>query len=205
MELPYEQRFHFHDGSSVGSLEMLAHKLASLSYVEFYRHVNPDKNDFANWVRHVVKEPRLADELDKVSSIVETIEIINDHLHPRPLTQPHADIQSAVERSVFGDKYPGVEDVPSTTPAQAMTTNGDEVADFTIIEETLEGEPVTETGTTVPSASARLATPASAVVTQAQPAGSVSASDHARMIIKDFIFGFLFGLLIGALLGRMLP
>ena len=177
MELPYEKRFHFHDGTSIGSLEELMRKLASISYVEFYHHVNPDKNDFANWVLHVLREEQLAAELEKVSSIVETIEIINDHLHPRPLEAPRSDAQSAIEHQVFGDQYAVVEE----TPAER-----EEPADFTVIQETIESAP-------------EAAKPE--VIQSIAPADA----DRARMIVKDFLFGFLFGLLIGALLGRVLP
>ncbi len=190
MALPPEQQFHFHDGQSAGSLEELMRALARISYVEFYRHVNPDKNDFANWVRHTLKEPSLATELERVSSIVETIEIINDHLRPRPATTPHTDTQSAIERDVFGDQYPGLE-VPTTEPAQAAPSMTHEVADFTIIEEATAGR-----------SSADFAVPQTPQ--NAKPMEEHSG-DVGRMIARDFIFGLLLGLIIGALLGRMLP
>jgi len=190
MDIAPEQRFHFHDGQSAGSLQELMQTLARISYVEFYRHVNPDKNDFANWVRHVLNEPHLATELERVSSIVETIEIINDHLHPRPITQPRTDTQSAIEHDVFGDQYPGLE-VPTTEPAMASPSTTHEVADFTIIEES------TNAGAT----RADFAVPE--MPQKAKPIDE--HGDTGRMIVRDFIFGFLLGVIIGALLGRMLP
>lgn len=121
MDVPYEKQFHFHDGTAAASLEDLATRLQAISYQEFYRHVNPDKNDFASWIRHVLKEEALADELERVTSIVETVEIINDFLHPPPVLQPRTDLQSRIQHEILGDRPP-----PQSTQA---------TDDFRIIQE----------------------------------------------------------------------
>ncbi|MDD9954218.1 MAG: hypothetical protein OXR66_07850 [Candidatus Woesearchaeota archaeon] len=112
-----EKQFHFQDGSAVGDLEELQAKIEALSYDEFYHHVNAEKNDFASWVRHVLQFESVADELDKVTSIVETVEIINDHLNPQPVEAPHEDIQSKIEESL--DIHPTEEPVQEHTPQEA--------------------------------------------------------------------------------------
>lgn len=98
MEIPPEKQFHFRDGTSVAGIEELQRKIEGISYQEFYHHVNREKNDFASWVRHVLREEALATELERVQSIVETVEILNDHLHPAHVND---DLQSKIEEQIF--------------------------------------------------------------------------------------------------------
>lgn|SRR3989338_604714 len=34
----------------------------------FYHHVNPQRNDFSNWIRDIFKQKKLADEMSKAQS-----------------------------------------------------------------------------------------------------------------------------------------
>ena len=97
--LEQEKQFHFRDGTSISSLDALKEKIETISYNEFYHHVNSTRNDFANWVRYVLKDDSLADALDKTTSIVETVEVMNDYLHPRA-HKSHDDMQSKIEESL---------------------------------------------------------------------------------------------------------
>jgi hypothetical protein len=198
MDIPYEKQFHFRDGESVATVEQLKEKIERVSYQEFYHHVNAQKNDFAAWIRHVHKDERLADDLQKVTSIVETVEIINDHLHPRPITAARSDMQSRIEQDLYASPLGAeageglaVEEVPSIEPAQGVRTA--ETADFTIIEENasepkIEGKVREELFGTQTSA--------------AQPA--LEDHDASRMIVRDFMYGLVFGLIVGLILGRIL-
>lgn len=220
MDLPPEKQFHFHDGTSVASIDALQQKLQSISYQDFYRHVNPDKNDFASWIRHVFHEERLAEEMDQVTSIVETVEIINDFLHPRPATAPMTDIQSRIEETVFhgvpvatSQEAPmTVEDVPTTAPS---VSNSNDRVDFHIIEENLGDEMSDGKSTTMPGKDATSSMHSSALSESSASSGSATTQnaeippaltpqDHARMIVKDFMYGLVFGLVIGFILGRII-
>ena len=101
------EKFHFPDGSSVHSVDGLRDKIETISYDVFYHHVTNEKNDFAEWVRHVLKDTQLADDLTGATSIVETVEVLNDYLHPKP-AQDHLDklddIQSRIEHDVLAIK-----------------------------------------------------------------------------------------------------
>lgn len=98
-----EEQFHFKDGSRIASLDELRDKIERISYDEFYHHVTGSRNDFANWIRYVLKDPQLADQLEKVDSIVETVELLNDYLQPKPKRESFSspeistDIQSRIE------------------------------------------------------------------------------------------------------------
>jgi len=151
MDIPYEKQFHFHDGTAIGSLDQLKTKIETVSYQEFYRHVNAEKNDFANWIRYILKDERLADDLQKVGSIVETVEILEDYLHPRSPIASHADIQSRIEETVIKTPLPAdtheeplvVDRRPPSPPAPSPSLSSSpqhahpELMDLRIIEERL--------------------------------------------------------------------
>lgn len=103
-----EQYFYFSDGSSTKSIEELKEKIESLSYEEFYNHVNENKNDFASWVEGVFNEKSLSDKLRKVTSIVETVELIEEFLNPKESQENmdklgDEDFQKLIEDALFGD------------------------------------------------------------------------------------------------------
>lgn len=196
MELPYEKQFHFGDGTSAATLEQLKAKIENIGYQDFYRHVNTAKNDFSSWVRYVLKEEQLADDLQKVTSIVETVEIIDDYLHPRSVSAPRIDTQSRIEQSIFANALPSetgeslnIETVPTTAPT-APTTN--EVLDFDIIEEKIAA----------PQVQKELFD--SAPEQKAPPKQEPMHEDTARLIVKDFMYGLVFGLVVGLILGRII-
>lgn len=123
MDIPQEKQFHFHDGTAAANIEQLMRKIETISYQEFYRHVNAEKNDFANWIRYVVKDERLADDLQKVGSIVETVEILESHIHPRPVIASRSDIQSRIEDTVIGSPLPALTDEEPAVFERRNTTN----------------------------------------------------------------------------------
>lgn len=175
MNIPPEKQFHFRDGTSIGSLDQLKEKLEGISYQEFYHHVNDEKNDFANWVRYVLRDEDLADDLEKVTSIVETVEIIGNYLQPHPVEDTSEDLQTKIEDEL-GVHVP-VEDVPTITPNEAAEI--EEESDFEEAPE--EPEPARQLDEHM-----------------------LTQHDYTRLIVKDFMYGLIFGLIIGLILGRIL-
>jgi hypothetical protein len=193
MEVPFEKQFHFRDGTSVASLEQLRQKLESISYQEFYHHVNAQKNDFAAWVRYVLRDDHLADDLQRVTSIVETVEIINDYLHPRPITAQRSDAQSQIEQQVLAGPLPAADDEP-TVVEQMPREKVPATIDFRKIEEKIGVEPKIE-GKAKQELFDR--------VPDAKPLVN-NDTDTTRMILKDFMYGLVFGLVIGVIIGRII-
>jgi hypothetical protein len=206
MDIPYEKQFHFRDGTSVGSLEQLKRKIESISYQEFYFHVNVEKNDFANWVYYVLREEQLAADLRKVTSIVETVEIINDYLHPRPITAMRTDAQSRIEQAIFTNPMPAesnvqvvieqAQKIPASTPKN-------DALDFKIIEEkaSIKDEKKENLQPKVTAAVSE------ELFSKSQPVhktATINDTDVTRLIVKDFMYGLVFGLLIGLILGRII-
>ncbi len=196
MELPYEKRFHFGDGTDASTIDALRAKIEGMSYYEFYRHVNPGKNDFANWARYVLREEQLAQDLEKVTSIVETVELLRDHEHPLPLGDMHDDLQRRIEEDSLGVHTPL--DVDNPMPARAAATPMPAPA---ALEPTPGGMASADaTGDAGSQATTVRGEPSAA----AFAARTLSEHDYTRLIVKDFMYGLVFGLILGLILGRII-
>jgi hypothetical protein len=67
-KVPVELVFWCHDGSVFADLRELTEGLAAMSDETFFYHSNSEKQDFANWVRDVIEDALLADELARANS-----------------------------------------------------------------------------------------------------------------------------------------
>jgi hypothetical protein len=70
-EAPKEHYFYVCDGSVVKSLVDLAFSLDSMPDGVFYFHVNDQKNDFATWVKEIIKQDDLSDRMLGVLNKIE--------------------------------------------------------------------------------------------------------------------------------------
>ena len=61
--VPAEHAFLCHDGKVFTDMKELTEGLAAMSDETFSYHANPEKNDFANWVRDIIKDEKLARDL----------------------------------------------------------------------------------------------------------------------------------------------
>jgi hypothetical protein len=62
-----EYAFRCHDGNIFRDMKELADGLFNMSDEVFAHHVNLDKNDFSNWVKNVLKDEKLANDLATTS------------------------------------------------------------------------------------------------------------------------------------------
>lgn len=75
--VPEDKAFWVNDGRYVRSLHELAEALNSMKEKTFKFHVNKKKNDFSEWIRNVVGEEKLADEVarlvmkDKIQIVIQ--------------------------------------------------------------------------------------------------------------------------------------
>jgi len=67
-KVPAEYVFWCHDGSIFTDINELASGLLNMSDEIFAYHCNMEKHDFSNWVRDVVGDEALADELAKATN-----------------------------------------------------------------------------------------------------------------------------------------
>lgn len=204
MDLPHDKQFHFSNGTSAKNLNELMDAIQAMSYDQFYNYVNSTKNDFANWIRFVLKDNQLADTLEKVTSIVETIEILNDYMHPK-VAQQHLeaqdDIQSQIEKEIlevpsFPEEPPNFDDLVSPEPVEAPVAETVDVP----IESNEPSE--SETSPDVPPVDEKPVDEKPQIVEKKLEAAI--PHDVGKLIVKDFIYGLLVGLIIGLILGRVI-
>lgn len=62
-DIPSEQHFYFTSGHRARNVKELAEVMDEIEQEIFESHVNMDKNDFYNWVRHVFEDLELAEKL----------------------------------------------------------------------------------------------------------------------------------------------
>lgn len=78
--VPDERVFFVIDGSTIASMQELVNALDSMNDDIYYYHVTSDRNDFANWVREVLKMEDLADKLTHAQGALRAETIILKHL-----------------------------------------------------------------------------------------------------------------------------
>jgi hypothetical protein len=86
--MPRPDAFYFADGSYAENLEQLYQRIRGLETRLLLKHLTGGKNDFALWVRHVVRDEELASRLERCKTPSQTLAAIDDHLaakRPRPV------------------------------------------------------------------------------------------------------------------------
>jgi hypothetical protein len=85
-EVNSDEYFFLSDGRPIKSIRQLASMLVSMDNGTFSYHANGDKNDFANWIKYVIKDAALADSImgvtDKVMMSKMIKEAISKEEHP---------------------------------------------------------------------------------------------------------------------------
>ncbi len=66
--VPDERVFYVSNGKVLKNLKDMAKELEKMSLNTFHTHVNPYKNDFANWVNDVIGDSVLSDEIRKLKT-----------------------------------------------------------------------------------------------------------------------------------------
>jgi acetate kinase len=83
LKINSEHYFVLHGGKVLKDLDELVHFLRVVDKKTFEYHVNDSKNDFANWIRYVFKNRKLAEAIDDLrhENIALMIELIEKHAH----------------------------------------------------------------------------------------------------------------------------
>jgi hypothetical protein len=67
-DVPDDKRFWCHDGKNIKNLRELRKALIDVSDETFHYHSGGERNDFSKWIKEVVGDEKLANELSKVRS-----------------------------------------------------------------------------------------------------------------------------------------
>jgi hypothetical protein len=78
---PAECVFWCHDGSIFTDVNELAEGLAAMSDETFAYHSNLEKHDFSNWIRDVIVDEQLADDLAWATSRLQAAEYVAARLN----------------------------------------------------------------------------------------------------------------------------
>ncbi len=66
--VPDDKRFWCHDGKIIKNLKELGKSLNDMSDETFHYHLSEERNDFSKWIRDVVGDDKLAEDLSKARS-----------------------------------------------------------------------------------------------------------------------------------------
>ncbi|MFH1399108.1 MAG: hypothetical protein ABIG95_03275 [Candidatus Woesearchaeota archaeon] len=96
-----EQCFFTNDGKVLSNLQELHEALKGMDEGTFRHHVNPNKNDFANWIRDVICKKALANKVAKTNSMAEMQEVLVASLKTKG-----KGYFSQLEKAVMANKLP---------------------------------------------------------------------------------------------------
>jgi hypothetical protein len=75
-DVPNEKRFWCRDGRSIKNLRELGRALVDISDETFRYHLSEGRNDFSKWVREVVGDGTLANDLTRAKSQVQASQAV---------------------------------------------------------------------------------------------------------------------------------
>ena len=75
-DVPKEYAFRCHDGLILQSMKQLGSALNSMTDETYVFHANTEKNDFSNWVRDIIKDGMLANDLQKATNRAQAAKLV---------------------------------------------------------------------------------------------------------------------------------
>ncbi|MBN1375488.1 MAG: hypothetical protein JXA01_04975 [Dehalococcoidia bacterium] len=75
-----EKRFYCHDGNIVNNVYELKNALEKMNHACFTHHVTDEKNDFARWIREVLGDDKMANDLSKAPSQKEAAAVVKGRI-----------------------------------------------------------------------------------------------------------------------------
>lgn len=76
-----EQCFWVNNGPILKNLEELANILPEITDETLHHHVNDEKNDFSNWIRYVIGDQKLANDLSSSRNKESALKKIRNRLN----------------------------------------------------------------------------------------------------------------------------
>jgi hypothetical protein len=79
-DVPEEHLFWCNDGLIFRNMRALSVGLASMSDETFAYHVNDEKNDFSTWLKDVIEDEKLAEDMQKPITRQQAAKKVNDRV-----------------------------------------------------------------------------------------------------------------------------
>lgn len=80
-DVPQDKVFRRHDGCAVKNLDEPACALREMPEETFRHHASKDKNNFSNWVRDVIGDVTLAEQLQKAAARIAAAQKVESRLN----------------------------------------------------------------------------------------------------------------------------
>jgi len=80
-DVPQDKVFRRHGGYAVKNLYELSSALREMPEETFRHHTSKDKNDFSNWVRDVIGDMTLAEQLQKAATHITATQKVETRLN----------------------------------------------------------------------------------------------------------------------------
>ena len=78
--VPEDKVFWSNDGRIFKNMRELSDGLANMTEETYVYHVNAEKNDFANWVRDVIRDSDLAKNISKATNRTQAAKVVADRV-----------------------------------------------------------------------------------------------------------------------------
>ena len=78
--VPDEKRFYCHDGKILNNLYELRIALEQMDENTYKHHVTEEKNDFARWVREVLMDSKLSNDLSKCATSRDAMQVVAERI-----------------------------------------------------------------------------------------------------------------------------
>ena len=79
-DVPEEYIFRCCDGQILQSMKQLGSALSSMTDETYAFHANTEKNDFTNWVRDIIKDDILAQDLQKARNRTHAAKLVSNRI-----------------------------------------------------------------------------------------------------------------------------
>jgi len=79
-DVPEEHNFWCNNGSVFKNLKELNNELKKMDDNTHDHHVNTERNDFSNWIKDIVQDEKLANELTKKKNRKSTHKTVNNRI-----------------------------------------------------------------------------------------------------------------------------
>lgn len=79
-DVPDEKRFWSCDGQLLKNIPELETSLKEMNHDTFHYHVNESRNDFSNWVRDVIGDEKLAQDLQKSKTQAQATRCVSERI-----------------------------------------------------------------------------------------------------------------------------
>ena len=79
--VPEDKKFWINNGPALSSLAELAEAFPKLNQEAFSHHVNKEKNDFSNWIKEVIGDAKLAEEISKAKTKHSALKKLKERLN----------------------------------------------------------------------------------------------------------------------------